>query len=50
MLLPLPQSSRDRHPKHLAEVVVTSTTEFLAQCLEPDNLDFPVMPAFGSWF
>lgn len=49
MLLPLPQSSRDRHPKHLAEVVATSTTEFLAQCLEPDNLDFPVMPAFGSW-
>ena len=49
MLLPLRQSSRDRHPKHLAEVVATSTTEFLAQCLEPDNLDFPVMPAFGSW-
>ncbi|MCA6575134.1 MAG: hypothetical protein IM537_22050 [Pseudanabaena sp. M57BS1SP1A06MG] len=49
MLLPLLQSSRDRHPKHLAEVVATSTTEFLAQCLEPDNLDFPVMPAFGSW-
>ncbi|WP_271254918.1 hypothetical protein [Pseudanabaena sp. Chao 1811] len=49
MLLPLPQSSRDRHPKYLAEVVATSTTEFLAQCLEPDNLDFPVMPAFGSW-
>ncbi|TYQ23239.1 hypothetical protein PseudUWO311_23565 [Pseudanabaena sp. UWO311] len=49
MFLPLAQSSRDRHPKHLAEVVATSTTEFLAQCLEPDNLDFPLMPAFGSW-
>ncbi len=49
MFLPLVQSSRARHPKHLAEVVATSTTEFLAQCLEPDNLDFPLMPAFGSW-
>ena len=45
----LPISHRDRHPKHLAEVVATSTTEFLAQCLEPENLDFPLMPAFGSW-
>ena len=45
--LPIPH--RDRHPKHLAEVVATSTTEFLAQCLEPENLDFPLMPAFGSW-
>ncbi|MBD2176968.1 hypothetical protein H6F42_08610 [Pseudanabaena sp. FACHB-1998] len=49
MLLPRQQSSRDRHPNHLAEVVATSTTEFLAQCLEPENLDFPIMPAFGSW-
>jgi len=49
MLLSFTQSNRDRHPKHLAEVVATSSTEFLAQCLEPDNLDFPLMPAFGSW-
>jgi hypothetical protein len=49
MFLPLSQASRNRHPKHLAEVVATSTTEFLAQCLDPDNLDFPLMPAFGSW-
>ena len=49
MFLPRLQSPSDRHPKHLAEVVATSTTEFLAQCLEPDGLDFPVMPAFGSW-
>ena len=49
MLLPFTQSNRDRHPKHLAEVVATSSTEFLAQCLEPENLDFPLMPAFGSW-
>jgi len=49
MFSSLPLSQRDRHPKHLAEVVATSTTEFLAQCLEPENLDFPLMPAFGSW-
>jgi hypothetical protein len=49
MFSSLPISHRDRHPKHLAEVVATSTTEFLAQCLEPENLDFPLMPAFGSW-
>ena len=49
MFLPLSQSKRDRHPKHLAEVVATSTIEFVAQCLEPENLNFPLMPAFGSW-
>ena len=49
MRLSLPQTIRDRHPQHLAEVVATSTTEFLAQCLEPENLDFPLRPAFGSW-
>ncbi|MDX2256867.1 MAG: hypothetical protein NW214_15245 [Pseudanabaenaceae cyanobacterium bins.39] len=49
MFLSLPKPNRDRHPQHLAEVVATSTTEFLAQCLEPDNLDFPTMPPFGSW-
>ncbi|PZU92188.1 MAG: hypothetical protein DCE90_18760 [Pseudanabaena sp.] len=47
MLLPL--SGSHRHPQHIAEVVATSTTEFLAECLEPESLDFPVMPAFGSW-
>ena len=49
MFLQLSQFKRDRHPQHLAEVVATSTTEFLAQCLEPKDLDFPLMPAFGSW-
>jgi hypothetical protein len=49
MFSSLPLSQRDRHPKHLAEVVANSTTEFLAQCLEPENLDFPFVPAFGSW-
>jgi hypothetical protein len=50
MRLPLPQfANRDRHPNHIAEVIETSTCEFLAQCLEPDDLSFPPMPPFGSW-
>jgi hypothetical protein len=50
MRLPIPQfSTSDRHPHHIAEVIETSTTEFLAQCLEPEDLSFPVMPPFGSW-
>ncbi|MBF2006246.1 HAS-barrel domain-containing protein [Chlorogloeopsis fritschii PCC 9212] len=50
MRLPLPQFDRgDRHPNHFAEVIETSTCEFLAQCLEPEDLTFPPMPPFGSW-
>lgn len=50
MRLPLPQfATGDRQPNYIAEVIETSTTEFLAQCLEPDDLSFPVMPPFGSW-
>jgi len=50
MRIPLPQFSTDnRHPNHFAEVIETSTTDFLAQCLEPEDLSFPVMPPFGSW-
>lgn len=50
MRLPLPQlADRDRNPAHIAEVIETATTEFLAQCLEPDDLSFPAMPPFGSW-
>jgi hypothetical protein len=50
MRLPLPQfSAGDRHPDHLGEAIETSTTEFLAQCLDPDDLSFPRMPPFGSW-
>ncbi|NJK37813.1 MAG: hypothetical protein HC835_04345 [Oscillatoriales cyanobacterium RM2_1_1] len=50
MRLPFPQlSSANRHPNHFAEVIETSTSEFLAQCMEPEDLKFPVMPAFGSW-
>ncbi|MGD1898264.1 MAG: HAS-barrel domain-containing protein [Phormidesmis sp.] len=50
MRLPLPQfDTAKRHPGHIAEVIETSTTEFLAQCLEPEDLSFPAMPPFGSW-
>jgi hypothetical protein len=50
MRLPLPQFNKsDRHPNHIAEVIETSSCEFLAQCLEPDDLSFPSMPPFGSW-
>ncbi len=50
MRLPISQLvARDRHPDHIAEVTETATTEFLAQCLEPVDLAFPVMPPFGSW-
>lgn len=50
MRLPLPSlSGDDRHPSHIAEVIETATTRFLAQCLEPEDLSFPVMPPFGSW-
>lgn len=50
MRLPLPQfATQDRHQNHFAEVIETTTTEFLAQCLDTDDLNFPVMPPFGSW-
>ncbi|NJL86584.1 MAG: hypothetical protein HC886_12355 [Leptolyngbyaceae cyanobacterium SM1_1_3] len=50
MRLSLPQFSiQARHPDHIAEVIETATTEFLSQCLEPEDLSFPAMPPFGSW-
>lgn len=50
MRLPLPQfSAQSRIAGHFAEVIETSTTQFLAQCLDPDDLSFPAMPPFGSW-
>ncbi len=50
MRLPLPQfPTPARSPRHIAEVVETTTTEFLAQCLDPESLDFAQMPPFGSW-
>ncbi|MGL5035306.1 MAG: HAS-barrel domain-containing protein [Microcystaceae cyanobacterium] len=50
MRLPLPQFSTENRPSHhIAEVIETTTTDFLAQCLEPEDLSFPAMPPFGSW-
>ena len=50
MRLPLPQFTvDDRNPQHIGEVIETSTIQYLAQCLEPEDLKFPVMPPFGSW-
>lgn len=50
MRLPLPQfATQNRQPGHIAEVIETATTEFLAQCLEPEDLSFAIMPPFGSW-
>lgn len=50
MRFPLPQFAvQNRHPSHIAEVIETATAEFLAQCLESEDLNIPVMPAFGSW-
>ncbi len=50
MRLPLVPPTRAPRPKtHVGEVIETATSEFLAQCLEPDDLSFPAMPAFGSW-
>lgn len=50
MRLPLPQfAAQTRDPNHIAEVIETATTDYLAQCLEPDQLNFPEMPPFGSW-
>jgi hypothetical protein len=30
-------------------VIETATAEFLAQCLDSEDLTFPAMPPFGSW-
>lgn len=50
MRIPLPQfTTGNRHPHHIGEVIETATTEFLAQCMEPEDLSFAVMPPFGSW-
>jgi hypothetical protein len=50
MRLPLPQfAPQTRQPHHIAEVIETATTEFLAQCFDPDSLSFAQMPPFGSW-
>jgi hypothetical protein len=50
MRLPLSQFAPDKsYSCHIGEVIETSTIEFVAECLEPEDLSFPVMPPFGSW-
>jgi hypothetical protein len=50
MKLPLPLFNTTHRPaNHIAEVIETSTSEFLAQCLDPDDLSYAKMPPFGSW-
>jgi len=50
MRLSLPTSTPQTRPaNHLGEVIETATTDFLAQCLEPEELNFAAMPPFGSW-
>jgi hypothetical protein len=50
MRLPIPQlGTQNRPANYIAEVIETATTEFRAQCLEPEDLSFAIMPAFGSW-
>ncbi len=50
MRLPLPQfPTEDKQPNHIGEVIETTTTQYTAQCLEPEDLKFPQMPPFGSW-
>jgi HAS barrel domain len=50
MRLPLPQFATGAQDfAHIAEVIETSTTEFIAQCLAPDELKLAVMPEFGSF-
>jgi HAS barrel domain len=50
MRLPLPHlTTGTPDTAHIAEVIETTTTEFLAQCLAPDELKLAVMPEFGSF-
>ncbi|MEZ2227405.1 HAS-barrel domain-containing protein [Microcoleus sp.] len=50
MRINLPQfPEKQRLNDHIGEIIETATTEFLAQCLDPEDLSFPAMPPFGSW-
>ncbi len=48
-MVTISNKSENLSVNHIGEVIETSTTEFLAQCLEPEELSFPLMPPFGSW-
>lgn len=51
MRLPLSSAmtSSARPPEHIGEVIEASTTGFLGQCFQPEDLTFPAVPALGSW-
>jgi hypothetical protein len=51
MRLNLPQfpAPDDRKIDHIGEVVVTTTTKFVAESFAPDELSYPPVPALGSW-
>ncbi len=49
MRLPLSSPIKQRPDEHIGEVIEASTTGYIAQCFEPDDLTFPSMPALGSW-
>ncbi len=49
MVNPWTLDNKNELGTHIGEVIETSTTEFVAQCLEPEDLNFPSMPPFGSW-
>ncbi len=46
---PPPAEPAELSPAPFAEVVQTATDHLIAQCYEPPTLDFPPIPALGSW-
>jgi len=50
MRLPFPAlAQRSFADDHIAEVVAVSSTEYSAECLPPQELQFPTMPPLGTW-
>ena len=50
MRVPHPQfTPSQKDASHIAEVIDSNSVEFLAECLVPDELDYPSMPSLGSW-
>lgn len=50
MRISLPQfPSEERLPNHIAEVIESNSADFSADCIPPDQLDYPSVPPLGSW-
>jgi hypothetical protein len=50
MRLPFPALARRSFADdHIAEVVAVSSTEYSAECLPPQDLQFPSVPPLGTW-